>query len=198
MTLPVPEKPGFIDNTIGDKPLSDLDNVIKQVIAQRNYELQEITSTYPKKNTQMEDGKMQQMISVAQQKTLEKLPNGIKYIKIEKEELKMEENELQNQIIELNNDISPSTNNSNDNSNVTKKHISWANDNDNRNITTNKPSPVSMTMTINEKNNTDETLVAILKELKIMNTKQDMLYYIMNQIFTRLDSPAKTPSSDQS
>ena len=175
MTLPVPEKPTFIDNTIEDIPLTDLDNVIKQAIAQRNYEIQEIASTYPKKPVPLEN-KVQVM------EDSENSENGIKYIKIDKNDLKSDNIKID--IIELNNENK-------------KKNITWANEAElNETITENKNNIHMETETIVEEkekkpiidlNNVENLLVSILKEMKIVNTKYDMLYYIMNKISTQID-----------
>ena len=45
MAMPVPETPNFSDNS-KDEPISDLDLVIKRAIAERNMEIQQITSAF--------------------------------------------------------------------------------------------------------------------------------------------------------
>jgi hypothetical protein len=45
MAVPVPEAPNFLDNA-KDEPISDLDSVIKRTIAERNMEIQKITSMF--------------------------------------------------------------------------------------------------------------------------------------------------------
>ena len=108
--------------------------------------------------------------------------NGIKYIKIDKNDLKSDNIKID--IIELNNENK-------------KKNITWANEAElNETITENKNNIHMETETIVEEkekkpiidlNNVENLLVSILKEMKIVNTKYDMLYYIMNKISTQID-----------
>jgi len=80
MTIPVPEKPNFTDNA-KDEPLSELNDIIKRTIAERNLEMQQITNTYNKKD--VESWIKSSETSVRSEKTREN-QNAMEIIKIEK------------------------------------------------------------------------------------------------------------------
>jgi len=80
MTIPVPEKPNFTDNA-KDEPLSELNDIIKRTIAERNLEMQQITNTYNKKD--VESWIKSSETSVRSEKTREN-QNALEIIKIEK------------------------------------------------------------------------------------------------------------------
>jgi hypothetical protein len=94
MSLPIPDKPNFSDNII-DEPITELDDVIKRTIAQRNFEIQEISNNFDKKSVET---------------WLKSSETSVNVEKIKKnqdnfETLKLEKNELTN--------------------NFPKKHITW-------------------------------------------------------------------------
>ena len=102
MSLPVPEVPNFLDNA-KDEPISDLDSVIKRAIAERNMEIQKITSTF--NNEGVENWIKSSETSInAEKSTANEM--SFKNIKLEKESLGYE-NQMQN---------------------TKSKHITWAED----------------------------------------------------------------------
>lgn len=131
MTIPIPNLPKFTDN-YQDKPISEMENMIKEITAQRNYEIEQINRSYNiNKNdnwlkpseTSIKTEKIQEaeLIQISSKNNnLHKINsinsinsnNNIKYIKIENKTL--DNNILNDDIIDLNNkEYSP------------KKRISW-------------------------------------------------------------------------
>lgn len=131
MALPIPEIPKFSDKL--DKPINEMEALIAQTLAQRNFEIEQIHKGTNKNDAEKwlkgeitsiksKNAPQQQLINRSQE---------INYIQIGEN---MDSNNITNDIITLPNNIySPSNSNSNYNSTSTlKKSISWAtNDNDN-------------------------------------------------------------------
>jgi hypothetical protein len=132
MALPIPEAPKFSDKL--DKPINEMEALIAQTLAQRNFEIEQIHKGINKNDAEKwlkgeitsiksnKNAPKQQQINHSQE---------INYIQIGEN---MDSNNITNDIITLPNNIySPSNSNSNYNSTPTlKKSISWAtNDNDN-------------------------------------------------------------------
>jgi hypothetical protein len=80
MTLPIPEKPVFSDNAI-DEPISELDAIIKKTIAERSFEMQQISNSYNTKD--VESWIKSSETSIRSEKTREN-QNAIESIKIGK------------------------------------------------------------------------------------------------------------------
>ena len=92
MSLPVPEAPNFLDNA-KDEPISDLDSVIKRTIAERNMEIQKITSAF--NNEGVENWIKSSETSINAEKTTAN-ETSFKNIKLEKVSLGYE-NQKQNE-----------------------------------------------------------------------------------------------------
>ncbi len=83
MALPVPETPNFADNS-KDEPISDLDLVIKRAIAERNMEMQQITSTFNNEGVENWIKSSETSINVEKNRANE---SSLKTIKLEKASL---------------------------------------------------------------------------------------------------------------
>ena len=129
MALPIPEAPKFSDKL--DKPINEMEALIAQTLAQRNFEIEQIHKGANKNDAEKwlkgeitsiksnKNAPKQQQINHSQE---------INYIQIGEN---MDSNNITNDIITLPNNIySPSNSNSNSNSISTlKKTISWATNN---------------------------------------------------------------------
>jgi len=131
MTLPIPEIPKFSDKL--DKPINEMEALIAQTLAQRNFEIEQIHKGTNKNDA--EKWLKGEITSIKSNKNApqqqQQINHGaeINYIQIGEN---MDSNNINNDIITLPNNIySPSNSNSNSNSISTlKKSISWAtNDN---------------------------------------------------------------------
>ena len=135
MALPIPEIPKFSDKL--DKPINEMEALIAQTLAQRNFEIEQIHKGINKNDAEKwlkgeitsiksnKNAPKQQQINHSQE---------INYIQIGEN---MDSNNITNDIITLPNNIySPSNSNTNSNSNsnsnsisTLKKTISWATNN---------------------------------------------------------------------
>ena len=115
MTLQIPEKPNFNDTL--DSPINEIEVEVKKIMTQRNYDIEQINKSF---NTEQADNWLKpQNSSIRNEKAIQQktvlntnttnTTNGIKYIKIDNNELKS--TIYQNDVIDLNSPI--------------KKHISW-------------------------------------------------------------------------
>ncbi len=139
MALPVPEKPDFSDKL--DEPLTELELEIKKVMAQRNYDIEQINRNNLEANTNsnintniktnwlkpQETSVKNEKINPLQQKTTikprqqeQQQEQQIRYIKIDNDDLNNEI--IQNYVIDINN-------NDNNSKKITspKKQVSWNN-----------------------------------------------------------------------
>ena len=209
MALPVPEKPDFSDKL--DTPLTELELEIKKVMAQRNYDIEQINRNNLEANTNSNTNTnwlKPQETSVKNEKLnpLQQKPNikpslqlqqeqeqskKIKYIKIDNDDLNNEI--IQNDVIDINND-------NNDNSKkITspKKQVSWNNNIEYENnfeddffkkLKTVKPNESQM---VSNNNSTNE-INSIKEELKTFNVKIENLTQNVNAILELLkQSPSK-------
>ena len=128
MALPIPEVPKFSDKL--DKPINEMEALIAQTLAQRNFEIEQIH-----KGTNKNDAEKWLKGEITSIKSSKNAPQQqinhsqeINYIQIGEN---MDSNNITNDIITLPNNIySPSNSNSNSNSISTlKKTISWATNN---------------------------------------------------------------------
>ena len=205
MSLPVPEKPDFSDKI--DEPLTELELEIKKVMAQRNYDIEQInrnnqedinsntttnTNWLKPQETSVKSEKinpLQQKSNIKsspqqqQQQQSQQQSHQIRYIKIDNDDLNNEI--IQNDVIDINNDnngkkiISP------------KKQVSWNNNIEYENnieddflkkLKTIKPSESQF---VSNNNNTDE-IISIKEELKTFNVKIENLTQNMNAILELL------------
>ena len=199
MALPVPEKPEFGDKI--DEPLTELELEIKKVMAQRNYDIEQINRNNLESNTNsnttnanwlkpQETSIKNEKINPLQQKSniksspqLHQQQQQIRYIKIDNDDLNNEI--IQNDVIDINNDnngkkiISP------------KKQVSWNNNIEYENnieddflkkLKTIKPSESQFVSNIN---NTDE-INSIKEEIKTFNVKIENLTQNVNAILELL------------
>jgi hypothetical protein len=67
MTLPIPEKPDFSDKYT-DKPISEMEQMIKEITAKRNYEVEEINRVYQSNVNQADNWLKSQETSVKTEK----------------------------------------------------------------------------------------------------------------------------------
>jgi len=194
MALPIPEKPDFSDKL--DEPLTELELEIKKVMAQRNYDIEQINRNNLESNTNsnttnsntnwlkpQETSVKNEKINPLQQKSNIK-PSAqqeqIRYIKIDNDDLNNEI--IQNDVIDINN---------NDNSKkITspKKQVSWNNNVEYENnfeddflkkLKTIKPQESQFVNNNNEIN-------SIKEELKTFNVKIENLTQNVNAILELL------------
>ena len=212
MSIPVPAKPDFNDN-LNEGPIGELDEVIKKMTAQRNYDIEQINRNNLEANTNSNTNSntnwlKPQETSVKNEKLnpLQQKPNikpslqlqqeqeqskKIKYIKIDNDDLNNEI--IQNDVIDINND-------NNDNSKkITspKKQVSWNNNIEYENnfeddffkkLKTIKPNESQM---VSNNNSTNE-INSIKEELKTFNVKIENLTQNVNAILELLkQSPSK-------
>jgi hypothetical protein len=192
MALPVPEKPDFSDKL--DTPLTELELEIKKVMAQRNYDIEQINRNNLESNTNsnttssntnwlkpQETSVKNEKINPLQQKTnIKPSTQQIRYIKIDNDDLNNEI--IQNDVIDINNTdnskkiISP------------KKQVSWNNNIEYENnfeddflkkLKTIKPQESQFVNNNNEIN-------SIKEELKTFNVKIENLTQNVNAILELL------------
>jgi hypothetical protein len=200
MALPVPEKPDFSDKM--DEPLTELELEIKKVMAQRNYDIEQINRNNLEANTNsntntnwlkpQETSVKNEKVNPLQQKSnikanpqLQQSQQQIKYIKIDNDDLNNEI--IQNDVIDIDN---------NDNSKkITspKKQVSWNNNIEYENnfeddffkkLKTVKPIE-SQIISNSNGNNTNE-INSIKEELKTFNVKIENLTQNVNAILELL------------
>lgn len=150
MALPVPEKPDFSDKL--DTPLTELELEIKKVMAQRNYDIEQInrnnldinsnsnanTNWLKSQETSVKNEKLNPLpqitqITQTQQKTILKTQQQtqenqqqIRYIKIDNNDLNNEI--IENDVIDINNNVNNNLNDSNGKKLTNpKKQVSWNN-----------------------------------------------------------------------
>ena len=119
MSVSVPSVPDFSDK-FEDNPITAIEEEIKKITAQRNYEIEQINKNYSKQydnnwlnplETSIKNEKLNHpQILIKDTKQIDNNNNDMKYIKIENEIL--DESVYKNQVVELN---------------TPKKNISWAN-----------------------------------------------------------------------
>ena len=188
MSLPIPEVPEFVDKNV-DKPITEMEKLIKEITAQRNYEVEQINRNYEKSEN---------------------------WLNSQETSIKSEKNLLSNKNLQQinNNSNNNNNNNSNNNSNNNKlkyikitndqielespdkrKNVSWGPDSEiSENINDvfeenifkklkilNKP---SISLNIEEPDNvkSDSERVSILEnEIKLIHSKMDMILNIIKQ-----------------
>ena len=112
MALPIPPTPDFSDKK--DEPLSEIEVEVKRYMAQRNYDVEQLSKTLNNNDSQQASSwlKPQETSLKTDKKPLSIMnPNPIKYIKIDNE-TNINTNVIQNDVIDLT---------------AKKKTISWAN-----------------------------------------------------------------------
>ena len=203
MSLPVPEKPDFSDKK--DEPLTELELEIKKVMAQRNYDIEQInrnnleantnsntnanTNWLKPQETSVKNEKITPLQKNTNIKTQPQQQQQIRYIKIDNDDLNNEI--IQNDVIDINKseqkNISP------------KKQVSWNNNIEYENnfeddflkkLKTIKPSESQFISNSNSNinnniNNTDE-INSIKEELKTFNVKIENLTQNVNAILELL------------
>ena len=116
MALPIPPTPDFSDKK--DEPLSEIEVEVKRYMAQRNYDVEQLSKSLINNDSQQASSwlKPQETSLKADKQPLSSINplinNPIKYIKIDNES-NINKNVIQNDVIDLNN-------------NNKKKTISWA------------------------------------------------------------------------
>jgi hypothetical protein len=213
MALPIPEKPDFSDKM--DEPLTELELEIKKVMAQRNYDIEQINrnnleaTTNSNTNTNwlkpQETSVKNEKVNPLQQKSnikptpqlQQEQSNKIKYIKIDNDDLNNEI--IQNVVIDINNNNDNNNNNNNKKITSPKKQVSWNNNIENENnfeddffkkLKTVKPNESQMVS--NSNSNSTNEINSIKEELKTFNVKIENLTQNVNAILELLkQSPSK-------
>ena len=181
MALPVPEKPDFSDKL--DTPLTELELEIKKVMAQRNYDIEQInrnnldinsntananTNWLKPQETSVKNEKLNPLPQIQQQ-----VPQQVRYIKIDNNDLNNEI--IQNDVIDINNNV-----NSKKLTNP-KKQVSWNNNIEYENnieddflkkLKTIKPITIEESTSIN---NPNENMNFMKEEIKQINLKIENL-----------------------
>lgn len=214
MSLPVPEKPDFSDKL--DEPLTELELEIKKVMAQRNYDIEQINRNNQEdinSNTNIntnwlkpqETSVKNEKINPLQQKSnIKSSPQQqqpqqpqqqqpqphqqIRYIKIDNDDLNNEI--IQNDVIDINND------NNGKKIISPKKQVSWNNtieyennieDDFLKKLKTIKPSESQFISNSNNNNiNNTNEIISIKEELKTFNVKIENLTQNVNAILELL------------
>ena len=209
MSLPVPEKPDFSDKL--DEPLTELELEIKKVMAQRNYDIEQInrnnleantnsnttnanTNWLKSQETSVKNEKinpLHQKSNIKHQQQQQQQQQQIRYIKIDNDDLNNEI--IQNDVIDINNE--------NNDKKITspKKQVSWNNNNieyENnfeddflKKLKTIKPSNEYQIVSNNNSNNNNTTtneINSIKEELKTFNVKIENLTQNVNAILELL------------
>jgi hypothetical protein len=196
MSLPVPEKPDFGDKL--DEPITELELEIKKVMAQRNYDIEQInrnnkeivinnnTNWLKSQETSVKNEKimssnikqLQPQSQQLQQQQLQQQPQ-LRYIKIDNNDLTNEI--IQNDLIDINNDkkiLSP------------KKQVSWNNninyENENQPQDKIEDDFLKKLKTIKPIENNSNEINKIKEELKTFNTKLENLTQNVNAILELL------------
>ena len=99
MTIKVPDVPVFSDNNL-DAPITEMEKMIKEMTAQRNYEVEQINKSYqyqsndwlkPEETSIKNEKNIVQKILQNDTKTeIENIGNKLKYIKIENENIRLQ------------------------------------------------------------------------------------------------------------
>jgi len=123
ITLQLPEKPNFSDNI--DEPITEIELEVKKIVAQRNYDIEQINNRLNKEDvskwlkpteTSIKNEKLNTNTGKIQEQQKQKENKDLKYIKIDNNDItKLYENEVID--LNINYDENP------------KKHISWADEN---------------------------------------------------------------------
>ena len=205
MSMKVPSVPDFSDKT-EDKPIKSIEEEIKKITEQRNYDIELINKSYnkPQDNkwlnplgTSIKNEKLNASFQKKEQTNFNKNENKIKYITINEEILG---NDIyKNEIIELNaskkniswaNNISENINDINDinDNNITIEDNNINNINneneDNYLFSKLKRKPVEKNDTNNDTNNDNIKDINILKkEIENINSKIDVILNILNSKF---------------
>jgi len=200
MSLPVPEKPDFSDQI--DEPLTELELEIKKVMAQRNYDIEQINRNNLESNTNsntttntnwlkpQETSVKNEKINPLQQKPIikqqtQQTQQQIRYIKIDNNDLNNEF--LQNEVIDINKHEQKT--------NSPKKQVSWNNNVEYENnfeddflkkLKTIKPVESQIANTTNSYSNNDNEINSIKEELKTFNVKIENLTQNVNAILELL------------
>jgi hypothetical protein len=200
MSLPIPEVPEFVDKNV-DKPITEMEKLIKEITAQRNYEVEQINRNYEKSENWLNS----QETSIKSEKKL-----------LSNQNLQQINNNNNNNNNNSNNNNNNNINNNNNNNNINnnklkyikitndqielespdkRKNVSWGPDSEiSENINDvfeenifkklkilNKP---SITLNIEEYENvkSDNERVSILEnEIKLIHSKMDMILNIIKQ-----------------
>ena len=200
ITLQLPEKPNFSDNI--DEPITEIELEVKKIVAQRNYDIEQINNRLNKEDvskwlkpteTSIKNEKLNTNTGKIQEQQKEKENKEIKYIKIDNNDItKLYENEVID--LNMNYDENP------------KKHISWADENNNGKINENNifkklkllPSMLennNSTSTYEEKEfslnkpniskntNNDFKIIKLEKEVNNLNNKVDEINNRLIELF---------------
>ena len=191
MSLHVPEVPEFVDKNV-DKPITEMEKLIKEITAQRNYEVEQINRNYEKSENWLnsQETSIKSEKNLLSNQNLQQINNNnnnnnnnnsnnnnkLKYIKITNDEIKVESPDKRKNVSwgpdsEIS-EISEISKNINDvfEENIFKKLKIL-----------NKP---SITLNIEEHENvkSDNERVSILEnEIKLIHSKMDMILNIIKQ-----------------
>jgi len=179
MSLPVPSVPEFGDK-IKEVPITEMEKIIKEMTAQRNYEVEQINRSYqqndnwlkPQETSIKNDKNMNSSVLQLEQNS----NNRLKYIKIDNEEVNLDSTDKKknvtwgtnSEISEL--DVSVTSNSNSIEDNIFKK--------------LKKINNVEPTMTFEEPfiNVSKEDRITTLEtEMKELNIKMDMLINLLKQ-----------------
>lgn len=196
MSLPKPQVPEFSDKT-KDAPLKNMEDILKQMTAQRNYDIYNITNAQQNGNTDflkpletsIKNEKLMQkefaettlsknLKPVNTRPDLSRQENEIRYIKIEKEDL--DKNIINSHLIEL-----PSNNDS------PKKQLTWGEDqvyyqtNDSSSFN-NDFEDIDLFKRLKKQPIPDPTAPNFQKQIDDLNTKVDHINANINMILDLL------------
>lgn len=171
MTIPVPKVPEFGDKNV-DGPITEMEKIIKEMTAQRNYEVEQINKNYQHADNWLKS----QETSVKNEKNLtppvifseQNDYNKLRHIKIENEEISLISPEKRKNVTWGENSEIENINLSEDN--IFKKL---------KKINLNQPNIVFEEPIIN--NSKEDRILNLENEVKSLNIKMDMLINLLKQ-----------------
>lgn len=188
MALQVPDVPEFGDK-FEEKPITEMEKIIKEMTAQRNYEVEQINKKFQPPDTWLKS----QETSIKNEKNInQKAPNfeentnnRLKYIKTENEVINLNSPEKKKNVTWSEN-LEAENNDFTQNNNIFNKL---------KKINNNQPQITFEELTLNNTNNTNDTndtnntnntndikedrIQKLENEIKLLNNKMDMLINIL-------------------
>jgi len=179
MTIPVPSVPEFVDKNV-DAPIREMEKIIKEMTAQRNYEVEQINKNYqqaegwlkPLETSIKNDKNVSSSIISNEQNE----NNKLRYLKFENEEISLNSTEKRKNVSWGENSEIENKKNSED--------INLTEDNIFKKLKKVNTYPIQPTLELEEPliNNSKEDRIQNLEnEVKSLNIKMDMLINLLKQ-----------------
>jgi hypothetical protein len=188
MSQPVPPVPDF-SIKLDEEPIKEISEKIKQITAQRNYDIEQINKNYlnsqqsliKPQETSIRNEKLTPILSktISNTNNTNNIINNLKYIKIDNNE-ELDSSVYKNQVIDLN-----SSNQEN------KKHVSWDNEINNEMEEINIFSKLKKVNQIEDKNNANNStdkIIVLQEEIKDIKNKIEILNGNVSKIMELLEN----------